>query len=87
MTIDEQYRKLEDTIRDYNPGADFAHIRSAYEFAKQQHGDQRRSFSISFSCASIRSAASARSSPSVMGVSHSFARAHSACSRNAFTSS
>ena len=42
MTIDEQYRKLEDTIRDYNPGADFAHIRSAYEFAKQQHGDQRR---------------------------------------------
>ena len=28
MTIDEQYRKLEDTIRDYNPGADFAHILS-----------------------------------------------------------
>ena len=42
MTIDEQYQKLENTIRDYNPGADFAHIRSAYEFAKQQHGEQRR---------------------------------------------
>ena len=50
-------------------------------------GSCARSFSISFACASIRSAASARSSPSVMGVSHSFARAHSACSRSAFTRS
>ena len=24
MSIDQQYQKLEDTIRSYNPGADFA---------------------------------------------------------------
>ena len=42
MTIDEQYQKLEDTIREYNPGADFDHIRASYEFAKKYHGDQRR---------------------------------------------
>lgn len=27
MSIDQQYQKLEDTIRSYNPGADFARIR------------------------------------------------------------
>ena len=42
MTIDEQYQKLEDTIREYNPGADFDRIRASYEFAKQHHGEQRR---------------------------------------------
>ena len=42
MTIDEQFEKLESTVREYNPGADFDHIRASYEFAKKQHGDQRR---------------------------------------------
>ena len=42
MTLDEQFQHLENTIRAYNPGADFDHIRASYEFAKKQHGDQRR---------------------------------------------
>ena len=42
MTLDQQFQHLEDTIRAYNPGADFDHIRASYEFAKKQHGDQRR---------------------------------------------
>ena len=42
MTLDEQYQHLEDTIRGYNPGADFDHIRASYEFARKSHGDQRR---------------------------------------------
>ena len=40
--VSGMYDRLVKTVRTYNPGADFAHIRSAYEFAKQQHGDQRR---------------------------------------------
>ena len=42
MTIDEQSEKLENTVREYNPGADFKRIRESYEFAKQHHGEQRR---------------------------------------------
>ena len=42
MSIDQQYQKLEDTIRSYNPGADFARIRASYEFARAHHGEQRR---------------------------------------------
>ena len=42
MTIDEQFEKLEITVREYNPGADFKRIRESYEFAKQHHGEQRR---------------------------------------------
>ena len=42
MTIDEQFEKLENTVREYNPGADFKRIRESYEFAKQYHGEQRR---------------------------------------------
>ena len=42
MTIDEQFEKLENTVREYNPGADFKRIRGSYEFAKQHHGEQRR---------------------------------------------
>ena len=42
MTIDEQLEKLENTVREYNPGADFKRIRESYEFAKQHHGEQRR---------------------------------------------
>ena len=42
MTIDEQFEKLENTVREYNPGANFKRIRESYEFAKQHHGEQRR---------------------------------------------
>ena len=42
MTIDEQFEKLENTVREYNPGADFKRIHESYEFAKQHHGEQRR---------------------------------------------
>ena len=42
MTIDEQFEKLESTVREYNPGADFKRIRESYKFAKQHHGEQRR---------------------------------------------
>ena len=42
MSIDQQYQKLEDTIRSYNSGADFARIRASYEFARAHHGEQRR---------------------------------------------
>ena len=42
MSIDQQYQKLEDAIRSYNPGADFARIRASYEFARAHHGEQRR---------------------------------------------
>ena len=42
MTIDEQFEKLENTVREYNPGVDFKRIRESYEFAKQHHGEQRR---------------------------------------------
>ena len=42
MTIDEQFEKLENNVREYNPGADFKRIRESYEFAKQHHGEQRR---------------------------------------------
>ena len=42
MSIDQQYQKLEDTIRSYNPGAAFARIRAPYEFARAHHGEQRR---------------------------------------------
>ena len=42
MSIDQQYQKLEDTIRSYNPGADFARIRASYEFARAHPGEQRR---------------------------------------------
>ncbi|WP_419014996.1 RelA/SpoT family protein [Dysosmobacter sp.] len=42
MTIDKQFEKLENTVREYNPGADFKRIRESYEFAKQHHGEQRR---------------------------------------------
>ena len=42
MTIQEQYELLEKTIRSYNPAADFAHIRSAFEFADKAHEGQKR---------------------------------------------
>ncbi len=42
MTIEEMYQHLEDTIRSYNPAANFAQIRSAYEFAAEAHKNQWR---------------------------------------------
>ena len=40
--IEEQYARLAETVRDYNPAADFVHIESAYHFAKRCHEGQRR---------------------------------------------
>ncbi len=40
--IEDQYAHLVETVRDYNPAADFIHIESAYHFAKRCHEGQRR---------------------------------------------
>ena len=40
--IEDQYAHLVETVRDYNPAADFVHIESAYHFAKRCHEGQRR---------------------------------------------
>ena len=42
MNMEERYLKLEETIRSYNPGANFAQIRAAYEFAAAAHEGQKR---------------------------------------------
>ena len=42
MTIAEQYQHLEDTVRAYNPAADFPRIRAAFEYAQQCHEGQKR---------------------------------------------
>ena len=42
MNMEDCYLKLEETIRSYNPAANFAQIRSAYEFAVSAHEGQRR---------------------------------------------
>ncbi|MDO4315265.1 MAG: bifunctional (p)ppGpp synthetase/guanosine-3',5'-bis(diphosphate) 3'-pyrophosphohydrolase [Oscillospiraceae bacterium] len=42
MTIQEQYDLLEKTVRGYNPSADFAQIRAAFEFADKSHEGQKR---------------------------------------------
>ena len=42
MTIQEQYELLEKTVRGYNPSADFAQIRAAFEYADKCHEGQRR---------------------------------------------
>ena len=42
MTVQEQYDRLVQTIRDYNPGADFEQIEKAYRFAAAHHGEQKR---------------------------------------------
>ena len=42
MTVLEQYDNLEKTARSYNPSADFAQIRAAFEFAQEAHKDQKR---------------------------------------------
>ena len=40
--IEDQYAHLVETVRAYNPAADFVHIESAYHFAKHCHQGQRR---------------------------------------------
>ena len=40
--LEQRYRKLEDTVRHYNPSANFQQIRSAFEFAAKAHGAQMR---------------------------------------------
>lgn len=42
MTIQEQYEKLESTVRTYNPSADFPQILAAFQFAEQCHRGQKR---------------------------------------------
>jgi len=42
MTVQEQYENLEATVRAYNPSADFAQIRAAYEYAARCHEGQKR---------------------------------------------
>jgi len=42
MTVQEQYDHLVETIRGYNPGADFAMIEKAYRYAVLHHGEQKR---------------------------------------------
>ncbi|MGM9662732.1 MAG: RelA/SpoT family protein [Oscillospiraceae bacterium] len=40
--VQQQYEKLEQTVRQYNPAADFAQIRAAFLFAQKAHGNQLR---------------------------------------------
>ena len=42
VTVEERYEHLEKTIRGYNISADLAQIRSAYEYAREHHGEQMR---------------------------------------------
>ena len=42
MTVEEQYLHLIDTIRGYNPSADFVQIEAAYRYAAEKHGAQKR---------------------------------------------
>jgi len=42
MTLEEQYQHLEDTIRAYNPGANFAQIQGAFDYAAAAHQGQIR---------------------------------------------
>ena len=42
MNVQEKYQRLEDTIRQYNPGANLDLIRSAFHFAEEHHRGQNR---------------------------------------------
>ena len=42
VDIEAMYQHLEDTVRSYNPSANFQQIRQAYEFARDAHGPQLR---------------------------------------------
>ena len=41
-TLEERYEHLEKTIHGYNISADLSQIRAAYEYARDQHGEQKR---------------------------------------------
>ena len=40
--VQAQYDKLVETVRKYNPSADFSQIRAAFEFAEKAHAGQKR---------------------------------------------
>ena len=42
VDIDAMYQHLENTVRSYNPSANFQQIRQAYELAREMHGTQMR---------------------------------------------
>ena len=42
IDLEKRYQDLEDVIRSYNPAANFAQIRQAYEYARDNHGTQMR---------------------------------------------
>ena len=42
IDLEKRYQELEEVIRDYNPSANFAQIRQAYEYARDNHGTQLR---------------------------------------------
>ncbi len=42
MSVQGQYEHLVETIKSYNPGADFAMIDKAYHYAVEHHGEQKR---------------------------------------------
>jgi GTP pyrophosphokinase len=42
MTLEESYQRLEDTVRSYNPGANFQQIRAAFDYARSSHAGQLR---------------------------------------------
>ncbi len=42
VDIDAMYQHLEDTVRSYNPSANFQQIRQSYELAREMHGTQMR---------------------------------------------
>ena len=42
MNVQEKYQRLEDTVRSYNPGANFDLIRSAFHYAEEHHRGQNR---------------------------------------------
>ena len=42
MNVQEKDQRLEDTVRRYNPGANFELIRSAFRFAEEHHRGQNR---------------------------------------------
>ncbi len=42
MTVQEQFEHLMETVRGYNPGADFAMIEKAYRYAVEHHAGQKR---------------------------------------------
>ena len=48
VDIEAMYQHLEDTVRSYNPSANFQQIRQAYEFARDLHGPQLRKDSSPF---------------------------------------